>query len=58
MLDEDIDVAKAVSVLKDAPGYKKILTVSKWFVSLRHTTEILPFGAWYWLRWDFRSAQY
>jgi hypothetical protein len=46
MLDEDIDVAKAVSVLKDAPGYKKILTASKWFVSLRHTTEILPFGAW------------
>jgi len=29
MLDEDIDVAKAVSVLKDAPGYKKILTASK-----------------------------
>ena len=29
MLDEDIDVAKAVSVLKDAPGYKKILTTSK-----------------------------
>ncbi len=29
MLDEDIDVAKAVSVLKDALGYKKILTASK-----------------------------
>ena len=29
MLDEDIDVVKAVSVLKDAPGYKKILTASK-----------------------------
>jgi carboxyl-terminal processing protease len=29
MLDEDIDVAKAVSVLKDAPGYTKILTASK-----------------------------